>query len=129
MIAYTFPSATPDLRDRARAVATALAPLVPAGISYTDAAVIVTMDAPLTAQQQAAVEAAALAANADPNAPWRARDTIAERAAAALTANDAYLAIANPSQAQAIAQVRVLTRECSGVIRLLLDRTETTDGT
>jgi hypothetical protein len=37
----------------------------------------------------------------------------------ALAVNTAYLAIPSPTQAQAIAQVDKLTRECSGIIRIL----------
>ncbi len=46
--------------------------------------------------------------------------TVRARAAAALTANATYLAIATPNNAQVAAQVRTLTKECSAVIRLLL---------
>jgi hypothetical protein len=48
------------------------------------------------------------------------RETIMVRASAALTTNATFLALANPTTAQAITQVKVLTRECNGLIRLLL---------
>lgn len=69
-----------------------------------------------------------------PQASWTPqaqanRETLQGRAAAALTANDTYLAIGSPTNAQNLAQIRALTRECSGVIRLLLSRLETTAGT
>lgn len=47
----------------------------------------------------------------------------------ALAANDTYRAIASPTNAQVIAQVDKLTRECSGIIRLLLSQLDTTAGT
>jgi hypothetical protein len=58
-----------------------------------------------------------------------AKKTVAERAAAALTANAAFLAIASPTNAQTLAQVKALTRECSGLIRMALNEFDTTDGT
>lgn len=57
--------------------------------------------------------------------------TLTGKARAAITANDAFLAIASPTNAQTLAQVRTLTRETTAVIRLLLgaDLLDSTSGT
>lgn len=55
--------------------------------------------------------------------------TLQDRAATALTTNGSYLAIASPSNAQIATQVARLTRECSALIRLLLNQTEDITGT
>lgn len=57
------------------------------------------------------------------------RSTIEQRARAALAANATYLAIASPTNAQNLAQIRLLTRECSALIRLALNELDTNDGT
>lgn len=51
------------------------------------------------------------------------------KALAALDTNVSFLAVASPTNAQVSTQVRVLTRECSGLIRLLLDALDSVDGT
>jgi hypothetical protein len=55
--------------------------------------------------------------------------TLRARAIAALSTNATYLAIANPTNAQVAAQVATVTKECSGIIRLLLNQLDTTAGT
>jgi len=45
-----------------------------------------------------------------------------DKAALALTVNAAFLALPTPTQAQAVTQVQRLTRECNGLIRLLLSQ-------
>jgi hypothetical protein len=57
------------------------------------------------------------------------RQTIMDRAATALAANTAYLAVGSPSNAQNLAQIRMLTRECTSLIRLALNLLDSTDGT
>lgn len=55
--------------------------------------------------------------------------TIRQRLHTALDANAAFLALASPTNAQVLAQVRVLTRENTGLIRLALDALDAADGT
>lgn len=73
-------------------------------------------DGPLTQAQVAAIAPCPADAN---------RDTLRTRAAAALATNATFLAIVSPTQGQAVAQVQALTRQVDGIIRLLLDQTDT----
>jgi hypothetical protein len=57
------------------------------------------------------------------------RQTLQSRAEQALATNATFLAIASPTNAQTLAQVRALTRETTALIRLLLDKTGDTAGT
>lgn len=47
----------------------------------------------------------------------------------ALTANATYIAIASPTNAQTTAQVKALSRQNNALIRLLLKKLDTTNGT
>lgn len=76
-----------------------------------------------SSELQAAVDAASLNLR-DENAK-----TLRQRADAALAANATYLAIASPTNAQITAQVRRLTQENNAIIRLLVGKLDTTDGT
>jgi hypothetical protein len=49
---------------------------------------------------------------------------ILDKARAAIAVNAAYLALPNPTTAQNLAQIRRLTRECNGLIRVLLSAFE-----
>ena len=53
--------------------------------------------------------------------------TIRGQARTALTGNRTFLALAAPSNAQAVAQVQALSRQMNGLIRLLLDELDGTD--
>ena len=55
--------------------------------------------------------------------------TLRERAASAIASNAAYLTLTTPTNAQNVAQLRTLTRECSALIRLALAAFDTTDDT
>lgn len=47
----------------------------------------------------------------------------------ALSINKTFLALAAPTNAQALAQIQMLTRECDGLIRLLIGKLDLTEGT
>lgn len=47
----------------------------------------------------------------------------------ALTNNATFLALASPTNAQTLAQVRALTRQMNAVARLIAGKLDTTDGT
>lgn len=88
-----------------------------------------TPDPMLDATQVAAL-ATLVASNPQPvNAPWRVQQTLLDRAQTALAVNDAYLALTAPTTGQTLAQVKALTRECSALIRLLVQQLDTTAGT
>lgn len=55
--------------------------------------------------------------------------TLQQQAQSAIAINVAYLALVTPTNAQVAAQVNRLTRECSALIRLLLNQTDDTSGT
>lgn len=57
------------------------------------------------------------------------RDELIGKAQAALAANSTFLAIASPTQAQAVAQVQRLTKECNAIIRVLLNAYDSTADT
>ena len=57
------------------------------------------------------------------------RDAITARAVAALNVNATFLSVGSPSNAQVLAQVQALTKECSGLIRLLLGLLDSSAGT
>jgi hypothetical protein len=54
-------------------------------------------------------------------------ESIRTKAQAAMAANENYLAIAAPTAGQAVPQVRVLTRECQALLRLVLGLLDSDD--
>lgn len=54
-------------------------------------------------------------------------DTLRERAKQALDANKTFLAKTSPTNAEVVAQVKLLTRECSALIRLAIGTLDATD--
>ena len=77
---------------------------------------------PYTAEEDTAADQRATALTEDGN-----RSSIEDKALAALESNKDYLATSSPSNAQVVAQVRLLTRQNNGLIRLLLGRFESDD--
>lgn len=67
------------------------------------------------------------AAGADRQRADAIRATLTTRAANALTANRDFLALSSPTNAQTVAQVKALTRQNTGLIRLLLGLLDDTD--
>jgi len=56
-------------------------------------------------------------------------DTLRDRAAQAIAANQTFLGLASPTNPQTVAQVQRLTRECTALIRLMLGLLDDTTGT
>ena len=55
------------------------------------------------------------------------RTTLTDRAATALQGNRDFLALASPTQADALAQIKDLTRQSTALIRLMLGLLDGTD--
>lgn len=87
--------------------------------TYTawDASGVQTSTRPYTAAENAAADASAAALAASTNLA-----TLQQRAQNALTNNATYLAIASPTQAQAVAQVGKLTRQMNALIRITINQ-------
>lgn len=94
------------------------------GYTAWDAQGVVTLQRALTAQETATLAAQDTATTTAVN-----QSTLQQKAQAALTTNTTYLAIGSPSNAQVATQVQALTKECSAVIRLLLNQLDSTSGT
>lgn len=72
-------------------------------------------------------ETAQLAAQDTADAQANNSVTLRQQAAAALAGNRTYVALASPTNAQTTAQVKALSRQVNGVIRLLLGQFDGTD--
>lgn len=83
-----------------------------------------TSTRPYTAAENAAADAQAAQATRDGNTSG-----IRTKLQTAIDANATYLAVTAPTNAQVVAQVARLTREATGLMRLELNATDTTDGT
>lgn len=87
-------------------------------VTVKDGAGQVTDTRPATPETLAHVAAATVERN---------RTTIEQAARTALTVNRDFLADQSPTNAKTLAQVRMLTRECSALIRLMLSELDRTD--
>lgn len=125
----TVPS--PRSWDTVTSITAARFPGLPVGFVTTGANAwvavysVAVLDPTAVAAWQAAVTAH------DPNAVTPAMNaaTLRDRGIAALDANATFLALAAPTNAQVVAHVQRLTRECSGLIRLELNQLDDTTGT
>lgn len=77
---------------------------------------------PYTAEENAEADARGAAAAAEAN-----RATLTEQAKAALGGNRTFLALASPTNAQTLAQVKALTRQMNAIIRLAVGDLSGTD--
>lgn len=66
---------------------------------------------------------------AKPGSTMANQQALADKLVQAIAANDAYVAIVSPTNAQVAAQVQRLTKECSALFRLMLGQLDTTAGT
>ena len=103
--------------------------LDPLGVTVTgpDAAGVWTITAP-DSVSQVDLNAAVAAAAAEATTIANMSDLLA-KAAAAQTNNATFLALASPTNAQTLAQVKALTRQCNALIKLQLGDLGTTSGT
>lgn len=95
--------------------------------------IIDTLDATITISDRLSGDgrgrAQTISVVAKPNSLGANAEQLRQRALAALDANTAFLAVGAPTQAQILTQVQRLTRESSGLIRLLLGLTDDITGT
>ena len=94
--------------------------------TFTDFTADPPTSRPYTAEEDAAADARLVEATT-----YEAREangaTLRARALDALAQNKAFLAVDAPTNAQALAQIRLLTREVSALIRLTLGALDSTD--
>ena len=95
--------------------------------------VIDTPDATITIEERVTGDGSGIARTVTtvpkPGTIGANREDLEAKARSALGVNATYLALANPTNAQNLAQIRTLTRECNGLIRLLLGALDDTAGT
>ena len=79
---------------------------------------------PFTAEENAIADALAVQDTQNAN-----KQALLQKAAAALTANASFLALASPTTAQAVTQVKALTRQVNALIKLAVNDLANQDGT
>lgn len=109
-------------------IATALSLSTLPNVDITPTQIIVTHPN-VTGANTAAIQALIAAYVLDPTWQGGVRGQLLAKAANALAANATFLALPAPNNAQVIAQVQLLTREVSALIRLAADRLDSTAGT
>lgn len=87
-----------------------------------DAAGVKTEERPFTAEENEEADESAPLRTAEVNA-----ETLEQRLSNAIQANLDYLALTSPTNAQNVAQIRLLTRENLALIRMVTQRLETLD--
>ena len=89
-----------------------------------DSAGVQVEQRPYTEEENTRADAEAVTNTAERN-----REAIEAKAKAAITANNNFLALSSPTNAQTLAQVKVLTRENTALIRLVLGELNSQEGT
>lgn len=89
-----------------------------------DASSVLTLERPYTAAENAFADAQAQAETEMSN-----ETSLRDKARTALTNNATFLAIATPTTAQAITQVKALTRQVNALIKLQIRDLTDTNGT
>ena len=90
---------------------------------------IVVTHGSVSEANRAAIQSLISAYVLDPTWAGGVAAVLASKAQAALSANATFLALASPTQAQTLAQVKTLTKECNALIRLALGLLDSTSGT
>lgn len=93
-------------------------------VFYAADGLTVAESAPYDASENSAADMRATAERDATNAA-----ALRDKARTAIVANDAYLALVSPTNAQTVAQVQRLTRENTALIRLVIGALDTTNGT
>lgn len=97
-----------------------------ATVTEKDANGAVTSTRPYTAAESTAVADAAAAAVQETSRSSVAQ-SLRAKAGSAIAANNTFLSLASPTNAQTLAQVQRLTREANALIRLMLSQLDADD--
>lgn len=114
--------------DLAQRIATSLGLASQPSVDINPTQIVVTHPN-VTSANTAAIQALINAYVLDTVAAGGVASTLTQKAGQALTANATFLALAAPTNAQTLAQVQLLTRECNALIRLATQMLDTSAGT